>query len=304
MIARPLWRVLFLCSLIVALTSAGCAAEDESTETPADAIGERTPPALAVETGLLTPSPTPTARPSRTPSRSATPRATTTTPFPAITLTPTPSDLQNDVTGARETQVTPRRTARPTATVTPVTAAALRRALIDIEDLASPEWQSTEQNALGGVEEADAETTIFLCHELLRRRVLAVENNFERGRTGPFLTHQIAMYPPGEAEAAMAAFAAAAEACDAVNLTLAGGSASSLTVSPLSFPRLGDGTLAVHLRGESIPFVGRPRMNVVKIRHGNIIITVGHFNIGELSAEQTAVVGRFALRKLKDILEE
>jgi hypothetical protein len=127
---------------------------------------------------------------------------------------------------------------------------------------------------------ADETTTLFLCHELTRRHTQSAEVMYSGGDLGPQLFHQIAVYPPGEAEEMFASFVAAAEACPDVRVNMGTGPDLRLQRSYPDFPSIGDETLAIHLANQPIFLIGRPEIEVVKIRIRNVILTIGYFNTG------------------------
>ena len=302
--ALALWRQLpapaVICLLLLLLVAACAAGESAPTATSPPAVARRAttaPVTTPAHTSSHGPTSTPTGRPSDTPTSrpSNTPSATPTRAVAAIAtysvFTPIP------------TRRPPTATRTPPPSATPVTAAALAPALLSPQDLPRG-WRPATLDRLDAIEDADEETTVFLCHELPRRRTVDVVADFTRGEFGPQLRHQIAAYPPGAAAAAFADFAAAATACDRLVVGLVGGTTTTLATQPLSLPQLGDETLGVHLVGEPIPLLGRPELNVVKIRSGDFIITIGHFDVGGVARSQTEAFARQALEQFQAALDQ
>lgn len=257
---RGATRLIVLLLMLVALAACAGVPAPAVTALPPTAITAVTETATAAPT--RTPRPTATARASRTaraaPSPTRRPPVQTTTPRPTATRTRAP-------------------TATPTATLIP--ASVLARGLLQPADVPR-NWRESDGSALAAIENAGETTTVFLCHELTRRNRQAAQVAYSGGDLGPQLFHQIAIYPPGTAADAFESFVAAAAACPEVRVTLGSGQTLNLRRSFVDFPRLGDQTLALRLANPPIFLVGRPEIDLVKIRVGDAIITIGYFNTG------------------------
>jgi hypothetical protein len=261
---------------VSAFLLAGCDGEPlpAVTAIPSTETAAATSTLAPAATATRTPRPTPTVWVSNTPRL--------TSPFlfgtagPGPTRTRSPFSLTATAQALRPTAT---RTPRPTPSVTPVPQIVLERALLQPADVPR-NWRPGDGGALAAIENADETTTVFLCHELTRRHTQSAEVMYSGGDLGPQLFHQIAVYPPGEAEAMFASFAAAAEACPDVRVNMGTGPDLRLQRSYPDFPSIGDETLAIHLANPPIFLIGRPEIDVVKIRIGNVILTIGYFNTG------------------------
>lgn len=278
--------------LLLALVSlAACDGDPvlEVTPSPPTAVAAATETATATVT--RTPRLTATARASHTPRATAAPSTGTAEPAPARTRTPAGRTATPRPTATRTRTPTP----APTATLIPATV--LARGLLQPADVPR-NWRASDGSALAAIETADETTTLFLCHELPRRHRQSAEVAYSGGDLGPQLFHQIAVYPRGEAEAAFDSFVAAADACPEVRVAMGSGQTLRLQRTFSDFPRLGDETLALHLANPPIFLIGRPEIDLVKIRMGDVIITIGYFNTGRgVDSEVTLAYARRAVER-------
>jgi hypothetical protein len=281
-------HILLLLAL-VALTACDGNTVPEVTALPPTAIAAATETATTTATATRTPRPTATARASQTPRATAGPTSGAVEPTSTRTRTPAGRTATPRPTATRT------RTPTPTATATLIPASVLARGLLQPADVPR-NWRASDGSALAAIETADETTTLFLCHELPRRHRQSTEVAYSGGDLGPQLFHQIAVYPRGEAEAAFDSFVAAADACPEVRVAMGSGQTLRLQRTFSDFPRLGDETLALHLANPPIFLIGRPEIDLVKIRMGDVIITIGYFNTGRgVDSEVTLAYARRAV---------
>ena len=251
---------------------AALSTEEQSAETPTAESSPTTKPlptpspipATVTEEATMEPSPTPTAttQPTRTPTSTATATATAVPP----TITPAPT-------------VTP--TQAPIADASGVDQAALFASLLTIGDMPTG-WTGGaavfEPRTPGG-------TYNSFCTELPARSIAAAYVEFEKSAFGPFLTHSIVVYPDSaSARAALDDLANAAQNCTQVT----DGSGSTNTISPLSFPSLGEDTFAVRSSGTV-------EMDAIYILVDNLLLTITHGGLGAVDSAVTESSARTAV---------
>jgi len=214
------------------------------------------------------------------------PIATPTMPISMGTPAPIPIDTPMPPTPTPTQQLLP----------IPVTEEALSHALLTIDDMPTG-WIISKPDE---EPDDDSGTYQFLCLTLEKRTTAKVEANFQGSVVGPFLWHQIAAYPLGGAEAFMEDARQAIESCSEWTHTDDNGKEEVAQVSPMSFPKLGDDSIAIGMiiKGES-QFTWQ--INSVYIRIGHFLASVHFMSMGGSEPGQLEAFARLAEERLRDL---
>jgi hypothetical protein len=236
-------------SLLVALVVAcgggdsrsGASAQGTAPATSGTAVAAEARTPTASGTAAATGSPTASRTPTRTPTASA-----SATP----TRTPTP--------------------AAPAAATGTAGAAArgvdLTKALLTLDDL-PPGWTTPSPSP---------DSSAFCNQDITIRPTARADADFERGQS--FVFHGLGAYNRGEAAAAMDQERKTLANCTQWTETDSDGTTTTYRVRPLSFPKLGDETLAFRLSAEAAGAVAE--VDGVFIRRGDVISRVGNGQVG------------------------
>jgi hypothetical protein len=171
----------------------------------------------------------------------------------------------------------------------------LEAALLTLDDMPSGWTQEPEA-------ETDDESDVTLCDVEPLDDVEAVDSSsreFSAGDFGPFLHHSVAVYESGQAEQALDAFLEALDACDEWTEETEDG---PVTWRPraLSFPGLGDDTVAVRINVEAEAF--NATVDMVTWRRGDFLSLLFTMEVfGSPDAEQMEELARVADERLADL---
>lgn len=122
---------------------------------------------------------------------------------------------------------------------------------------------------------------------------------FSQGDWGPFLNQTIASMEGNEIEKAFSAFSHALSACDGFTETKDDGSKVEYKLQPMSFPDLGDDSLAFTMSADAdgFPF----ELDAVVVRVDQNLVLMASAGIGQgLTGEELEAVVRTAVAKVKD----
>lgn len=206
-------------------------------------------------------------------------------PIPTLTVeatqTPTPTSTPIPPTTTPAPTVAP--TQAPIADASGIDQAALFASLLTINDMPTG-WTGAapvfEPRTPGG-------TYTSFCTQLPARSIAAAYVEFEKSALGPFLTHSIVVYPDSaNARAALDDLMSAAQNCS----QFTDSSGSTNTISPLSFPSLGDDTFAVRSSGTV-------EMDAIYILVDNVLINIHHGGIGAVDSALTEASARLATER-------
>lgn len=272
--------------LLAVLLLTACASNRAQTVEPPPTTLQPSPtlpPAAATPTAALIPTESPTTEPTTIPPTTE----HTSTPAPTNEPTPVPSPtVENTPIPTEEPTAVPPTTPPtqpPIADANSVDQAALLAGLLTINDMPTG-WAGEaavfEPRTPGG-------TYNSFCTDLPRRSIAAAYVEFERSALGPFITHTIVVYPDSaNARAALDDLTAAAQSCPQVT----DDTGSVNTISPLSFPSLGDHTFAVRSSGTV-------EMDAIYVLVDNVLITINHGNLGAVDSTLTESVARAAVAR-------
>ncbi len=156
-----------------------------------------------------------------------------------------------------------------------LTEAILIDALLTINDMPTG-WAETS------LEQDTAADTIcgvsFVANDGL---VASARKTFSKAAFGPFFTEVIDLYEPRTGELVFESFADALGNCQGYTDTdLETGNTTVYNVAPLSFPKLGDATVAVRITSAEATLLGVATFDVILIRKGEVILFVGHISVG------------------------
>ena len=280
-------RQLFLLTLLVTLLAA-CGPDRAQTidpppaptvlssdQQPAETVPPSQPNPTAEPTAEPSPLPdTPTAetQPTKAPTEEPSPTAT-----PTATQTPTPTPIPPPATSAPTVEPTQ----APLTDANNIDQAALFAGLLTINDMPTG-WTGTapvfEPRTPGG-------TYNSFCTQLPARSIAAAYVKLEKSAFGPFLTHTIVVYPDSaNARDAFNDLMTAAQNCT----QFTDSSGSTNTLSPLSFPSLGEDTFAVRSSGTV-------EMDAIYILVDNVLITINHGGLGAIDSTLTESSARTAV---------
>lgn len=177
----------------------------------------------------------------------------------------------------------------------------LRAALISLEDLPVG-WSELP----GAGDDSDVGPDACGLNSLDPQPRASAEANFRRASTGPFLLHAVEAYASGQAAVLFDVLRMAYESCRSPIDIQDGFDQITLTISPLSFPQLGDETIAVRVLFESYltPF----EADLVAIRRGDLVSAVVNLSPESFLPSQqvdsalTLFLAQLADRKLEALL--
>jgi len=258
MLRRSLGPMLALVAIVALLVSA-CGGSDSE-----------------VATATIAP-PVATQAPTEQPTEPAVDSATATTPTEATATAPV----------AEATTATIEPTVMATESEAPASAD-LEGALIKLGDLPTGWTADTSDD-----DDSDAEPGVCNTESINAEHPAAsrVEANFTGGQLGPYLGQTIGEYNDDEAEIAMQA---TREAIACGSWTDSDG--VEWTINEMSFPDLGDDTLAFKITGTTSGFALAAEMAVV--RDDNKIIAITHSGLGSVDSSLTEQVMRTTLDRL------
>jgi hypothetical protein len=126
------------------------------------------------------------------------------------------------------------------------------------------------------------------------------EADFKKGEVGPFIIELMVAWPaPATAKSFLEQVRAAAASCTSYQTTDNGQTATN-TVSPLSFPKLGDDSFAVRVNvsGATLP----ADVDVAAIRKGPVALLVVQLAVGAIDTAITEQAARAATSRATDKL--
>lgn len=133
-----------------------------------------------------------------------------------------------------------------------------------------------------------------------------VAAGFQKNEAGPTLLHIIETHASDQAEQAFSYWREQAKECNVWDKVV-GQSTVPTNIRKLSFPTLGDETLAIHETSEGIepkdPILGNTYAKTVIIRQGNVIVTLSTFSVGAADIGGISLEGlaRTSIRRLNNI---
>lgn len=275
--------------ILLAILLAACGPDRAQTIDPP--VATRRPAPIKEPTATPVP-PTATAEPSPTRTPTAEPSLTlvptdepTLTPMPTAAPTETPTEEPTPIPPTATTAPpTPVPTQAPIGDASQVDQAALMASLLTINDMPTG-WAGGgavfEPRTPGG-------TYTSFCAQLPARSIAAAYVEFEKSALGPYLTHSIVVYPDSaSARAAFDDLVAAAQNCPQVTDS----SGSVNTLSPLSFPSIGEATFAIRSSGAV-------EMDAINILVDNVLINIRHGAYGSpVDSALTETVARAAVER-------
>lgn len=189
----------------------------------------------------------------------------------------------------------------PTATPEPVSPAQLQASLLVIGDF-PPGWEvrKTDPKLAGD----EAATFPFLCQQLPRRSVEAVQSEFVKDALAPVATHRITVYVGGDAAQTFAEMSGAFQACPSWQSTDVNGVVHSWKAEPLYAAKLGEQTLAIRLTASSQSY-GVVETEAVYFLYRNVLETIQYTNLGEGSVDQELLIrlAQTAASRLVEVLK-
>lgn len=220
---------------------------------------------------------------------------------PTLTVTPQPSETPTVTSTATPTSTstpTSTPTITPTPTPKPLTQADLEKALISLDDLPAGWAVRTGDEE----DEANKETYTFLCQEYQKKSIAKVSADFQKGQVGPFLMNSVVTYPPGEARNQFADMLSAVDQCATFTDTQ-DGTTTEWTVTPISFPKLGEQSFAIRASSEFV--LGFIEVDSVYIRIEDTITSIQYMVLGlqSIDSTQTEMFARLAEAKLLQVHE-
>lgn len=217
-----------------------------------------------------------------------------TSPSPTATTTSTPSSSPSS---------TPSRTPSPEPAPQQRTAAQLRKALLGLKDIPSGFERDAdtaeEESSVTSSDKACASLVRLLNAEALPGSVADAEVSFSGGQEGPFVLESLdAFGSAAAAEDIVRTFRAGVKDCNEVTDVTPGEGKSAFDVRRISFPKLGDDSVAARFRGRTGPLEGFEFTQVV-VQSDDVIL--GMTLIG-LDPPDVEAATRSALEKAEDKL--
>lgn len=171
----------------------------------------------------------------------------------------------------------------------------LEAALLDLDDM-PPGWTQVPSEE----DEDESETT--LCEQQPLDEIEAVDRastQFSASDLGPFLDHTVALYENGEAAEAMESFLTTLDDCDEWTEETEEGLVT-YRPTPLSFPSLGDETVATRLSVESD--LVTVTIDMVTWRRGDLLSLLLASEVFDApDGEQTAAIAETADERLANL---
>ena len=208
------------------------------------------------------------------------------------TLSPTPAPTPSP-TAARIPTPAPRVTATPAASPAAAASVDLTRALLALEDMPA-DWRSAASD--GGTAQPCGQRPA-----LSTQAARQVEASYQRGSLGPFVSHTVASYRPGDAARAMDSTRRLFEECrewEGSHL----GSQFTFRVSTLPFPDLGDQSFALRLDADG-PLLLVAQTDLVFVRRGNVAFLLAHTTAGLRVASIDSELTERLTRRADQLLE-
>jgi hypothetical protein len=171
----------------------------------------------------------------------------------------------------------------------------LNSALLTLEELPigwtvrPPQTQNTEDEDFCGFEKQRA-----------AQPVAKADASFQQSQTGPFLVHTLELYDGDDAKAVADQYLAQSRSCSGWTATDKEGKQTKWKLTGLSFPKLGDQTIALRLTSEAT-ILGVVEDDIVVVRRGRVLNTINYATIGfaGIDSAQTEEFVRLADEKLQ-----
>lgn len=272
-------RTTFGIMILLSLVLISCGSDRAKTIELPPATEESSAVDVTVESALEpTDTPTPTVE-----AATATPKPTDVIPTDTPTMVPpTPTDEP-----PTETPTTEPKTYTPDE---------LLEGLLTLQDLPTG-WTMTSI----GPSDSEGDTHTFMCREVESRGVASVIAEFEMSQFGPRLHHYITAYPEGVAGEALEEMIEVSQSCLEWTTT-ENGNTMTWTLTPLSFPNLGDETFALRI-STNLGILGPIEIDSIFVRTGDVITAIAYTAIGPEGVDTTVTeeLMRVALRKVEDL---
>ena len=170
----------------------------------------------------------------------------------------------------------------------------LSKALLTINDMPTG-WTTTPPEA----EDDDAD---FCGVDFESTAIVDIEVGFQQSQTGPFIGHSLQLFPAGEGKRSFEAGVERASSCTEFTVTNEDGTVNTWRIWPLSFPEVGDDTLAFRVRAE-VAFFGSATVDIIASRRGDVISVFALTVIGFGSPEPalTERLVRLADDRLREV---
>lgn len=123
------------------------------------------------------------------------------------------------------------------------------------------------------------------------------ESNFEQSELGPFAASGASVYEDDDqAGEVLDLLAAVANDCQSFTQVDEDGAEVEYTITPLSFPDLGDDTFA--FRMSATTFIGPLALDMAAVREGSLVVTVIHGGFGAVDSALTETLMRTMLDRV------
>jgi hypothetical protein len=172
-------------------------------------------------------------------------------------------------------------------------------ALLTVEDL--PEgWVLDLSGATSssGMTTEPAECGVLLSPAHIQEPLAQAEAAFAAGPTGPFINQSVSAFD-GDAAELLGQAVDAFDRCAEFSSTDPGGVTTAFRATPLSFPSLGDRTVAVRLEGSVGPI--QLVVDRIMIAAGSNGVTLGAGGFAPLEADELESIVTTAFEKLNDV---
>lgn len=188
----------------------------------------------------------------------------------------------------------------------PLTDAQIKKALLTVDDLPSGWTASPDEDEEDDDSDAETDSASAECKKLMdamegddsTKAFGKGEAEFQGGEWGPFLSQSVSSMKGDEIEKSMDSFRDAFQACDSFTQTDDEGVKTEFKIADMSFPDLGDDTIALKMSAEAM---GIPvDIPLVVVRVDQNVILLASVGLGEgMSSADLEKVARTAVTKVK-----
>lgn len=123
------------------------------------------------------------------------------------------------------------------------------------------------------------------------------ETGFQQSDFGPFVFADAARFTAGGAERVVDAVAEMGQACQSFTQAEDDGTETAYTISPLSFPALGDDAVAFRMTGANEAF-GSLTLDVVAVRVDEVVVALINGGLGAADTGLTETLTRAMIERI------
>lgn len=188
----------------------------------------------------------------------------------------------------------------------PLTSKQIKKALLKIEDM--PSGYAKDPELIGNDDDDEITAGSKKCKELMgalsasdkeEKPFGEGEVGFKESDFGPFVGESVSSFKGSRIKDGMRKIRDAFESCTMFETKDKDGAKTKFTVAPMSFPKLGDDTLAVKLSGKEPSFGMTFDFNLVAVRVDQNVVMMLNLGIGRaLGGEKFEKLTRLAVERI------